>query len=259
VSVTSAIPIKSAGELAAMRRAAQVAAHALRDVCAAVRPGVTTRELDRIAEDRIRALGGVPSFLGYRGYPASICTSVNDQVVHGIPGRRALRAGEILSIDLGAEVDGFHGDLAVTVPVGEVEEPRRRLLAVTAESLEDGIAEVRPGAHLGDLGQAIQRRVERAGFSVVRDYAGHGVGRRLHEEPQVPNFGRRGVGLVLKRGMTLAIEPMVNMGGSDVVVEKDGWTVRTADGQPSAHFEHTVAVTEGGCEVLTRLPAEAPV
>jgi methionyl aminopeptidase len=254
-----AIPIKSADELAAMRRAAQAAAQALRDVCAAVRPGVTTRELDRIAEDRIRALGGVPSFLGYRGYPASICTSVNDQVVHGIPGRRTLRAGEIVSIDLGAEVDGFHGDLAVTVPVGHVDESRRRLLAVTAESLEDGIAAVRPGAHLGDVGAAIQRRVQRAGFSVVRDYAGHGVGRRLHEEPQVPNFGRPGVGLVLRPGMTLAIEPMVNMGGSDVVVEKDGWTVRTADGQPSAHFEHTVAVTDGGCEVLTRLPAEASV
>jgi methionyl aminopeptidase len=253
------IPIKSASDIAAMRRAAQVAARALRDVCAAVRPGVTTRELDRIAEDRIRALGGVPSFLGYRGYPASICTSVNDEVVHGIPGRRALRPGEILSIDLGAEVDGFHGDLAVTVPVGTVDESRQKLLAVTAEALEDGIAAVRPGARLGDVGAAIQRRVERAGFSVVRDYAGHGVGRRLHEEPQVPNFGRRGVGLALRPGMTLAIEPMVNMGGSDVVVERDGWTVRTADGQPSAHFEHTVAVTEDGCDVLTRLPAEASV
>ncbi|HLW48599.1 MAG TPA: type I methionyl aminopeptidase [bacterium] len=257
--MASPIPIKSAADVAAMRRAAQVAARALRDVCAAVRPGVTTRELDRIAEDRIRALGGVPSFLGYRGYPASICTSVNDEVVHGIPGRRALRAGEIVSIDLGAEVDGFHGDLAVTVPVGPVDEARRRLLAVTAEALEDGIAAVRPGARLGDVGAAIQGRVEQAGFSVVRDYAGHGVGRRLHEEPQVPNFGRRGAGLVLRPGMTLAIEPMVNIGGSDVVVERDGWTVRTADGRPSAHFEHTVAVTEGGCDVLTRLPAEAPV
>jgi methionyl aminopeptidase len=204
-------------------------------------------------------LGGVPSFLGYRGYPASICTSINDEVVHGIPGRRALRDGEIVSIDLGAEVDGFHGDLAVTLAVGTVGEPRRRLLAVTAEALEDGIAAVRPGARLGDVGNAIQRRVERAGFSVVRDYAGHGVGRRLHEEPQVPNFGRRGAGLVLRAGMTLAIEPMVNIGGSDVVVERDGWTVRTADGQPSAHFEHTVAVTEHGADVLTRLPAEASV
>jgi len=253
------ISIKTPAELAAMRRAAQVAARALRDVCAAVRPGVTTRELDRVAEDRIRALGGVPSFLGYRGYPASVCVSVNDEVVHGIPGRRPLREGEIVSLDLGAVVEGFHGDNAVTVPVGEIDEPRRRLLAVTAESLEEGIKAVRAGAYLGDVGAAIQRHVERAGFSVVRDFAGHGVGRRLHEEPQIPNFGRRGHGVVLRTGMTLAIEPMVNMGGPDVVMERDGWTVRTADGQPSAHFEHTVAVTETGADVLTRLPAEASV
>jgi methionyl aminopeptidase len=253
------ISIKTAAELAAMRRAAQVAARALRDVCAAVRPGVTTRELDRLAEDRIRALGGVPSFLGYRGYPASVCISVNDEVVHGIPSRRALREGEIVSLDLGALVEGFHGDNAVTVPVGEIDEPLRRLLAVTAESLDEGIKVVRAGAHLGDVGAAIQRHVERAGFSVVRDFAGHGVGHRLHEEPQIPNFGRRGTGVGLRAGMTLAIEPMVNMGGPEVVMERDGWTVRTADGRPSAHFEHTVAVTETGADVLTRLPAEASV
>jgi methionyl aminopeptidase len=253
------IPIKSAAEIAVMRRAAQIAARALRDVCAAVRPGVTTRELDRIAEDRIRAFGAVPSFLGYRGYPASVCVSVNDEVVHGIPGRRVLREGEIVSLDLGAVVDGFHGDTAVTVPVGAIDGPLRELLAVTEEALEAGIKAVRPGARLGDVGAAIQRRVERAGFSVVRDFAGHGVGRRLHEEPQVPNFGRRGTGVVLRPGMTLAIEPMVNMGGPDVVMERDGWTVRTGDGRPSAHFEHTVAVTETGADVLTRLPAEASV
>lgn len=257
--MADSIPIKSASEIAVMRRAAQVAARALRDVCAAVRPGVTTRELDKIAEDRIRTLGAVPSFLGYRGYPASVCVSVNDEVVHGIPGRRVLREGEIVSLDLGAEIDGFHGDNAVTVPVGAIDEPLRRLLAVTAEALEDGIRTVRPGARLGDVGAAIQRRVEAEGFSVVRDFAGHGVGRRLHEEPQVPNFGRRGTGVVLRAGMTLAIEPMVNMGGSDVVMERDGWTVRTADGRPSAHVEHTVAVTETGADVLTRLPAEASV
>lgn len=257
--MSAAISIKSPAEVAVMRRAAQAAALALRDVCAAVRPGVTTRELDRIAEDRIRALAGVPSFLGYRGYPASICASIEDEVVHGIPGRRVLRAGEIVSLDLGVELEGFHGDCAVTVPVGDVDEPRRRLLAVTAEALEVGIAAVRPGARLGDVGAAIQRYVERAGFSVVREYAGHGVGRRLHEEPQVPNFGRRGTGLVLRPGTTLAIEPMVNMGRPDVVVDRDGWTVRTADGRPSAHFEHTVAVTETGADVLTRLPAEASV
>jgi methionyl aminopeptidase len=259
MTIDRSIPIKSAAEIAVMRRAAQVAARALRDVCAAVRPGVTTRELDRVAEDSIRALGAVPSFLGYRGYPASVCVSVNDEVVHGIPGRRALREGEIVSLDLGAVVDGFHGDNAVTVPVGAVDEPLRRLLAVTAEALEEGIKAVRPVARLGDVGAAIQRHVERAGFSVVRDFAGHGVGQRLHEEPQVPNFGRRGTGIVLRPGMTLAIEPMVNMGGPEVVMERDGWTVRTADGRPSAHFEHTVAVTETGADVLTRLPAEASV
>jgi len=257
--MSESIPIKSPAEIAVMRRAAQAAARALKDVCAAVRPGVTTRELDRIAEDRIRALGAVPSFLGYRGYPASVCISVNDEVVHGIPGRRVLREGEIVSLDLGAAFDGFHGDTAVTVPVGAIDESLRQLLVVTEEALEEGIKVVRAGARLGDVGAAIQRRVARAGLSVVRDYAGHGVGRRLHEEPQVPNYGRRGTGVALRPGMTLAIEPMVNMGGSDVVVERDGWTVRTADGRPSAHFEHTVAVTETGADVLTRLPAEASV
>jgi methionyl aminopeptidase len=255
----STVPIKSRAEVAVMRRAAQIAARALRDVCAAVRPGVTTRELDRVAEDSIRAQGAVPSFLGYRGYPASVCISVNDEVVHGIPGRRVLREGEIVSLDLGAEVEGFHGDTAVTVPVGAIDDLRRRLLTVTAEALEEGIKVVRAGVHLGDVGAAVQRHAERAGFSVVRDFAGHGVGRRLHEEPQVPNFGRRGAGLVLRAGMTLAIEPMVNAGGPEVVMERDGWTVRTADGQPSAHFEHTVAVTDAGADVLTRLPAEASV
>lgn len=257
--MNESIPIKSKADLAVMRRAAQVAARALRDVSAAVRPGVTTRELDRIAEDRIRALGAVPSFLGYRGYPASLCVSVNDEVVHGIPGRRALRDGEIVSLDVGAEVEGFHGDLAVTVPVGPIDETLQRLLAAGAAALEEGIKTVRAGVHLGDVGAAIQRYVERAGFSVVREFAGHGVGRRLHEEPQVPNFGRRGAGVVLRPGMTLAIEPMINAGTAAVTIDRDGWTVRTADGRPSAHFEHTVAVTDAGADVLTRLPAEASV
>lgn len=257
--MNESIPIKSKADLAVMRRAAQVAARALRDVSAAVRPGVTTRELDRIAEDRIRALGAVPSFLGYRGYPASLCVSVNDEVVHGIPGRRALRDGEIVSLDVGAEVEGFHGDLAVTVPVGAIDEPLERLLAVGAAALEEGIKAVGAGVHLGDVSAAIQRYVERAGFSVVREFAGHGVGRRLHEEPQVPNFGRRGAGVVLRPGMTLAIEPMINAGTAAVTIDRDGWTVRTADGRPSAHFEHTVAVTDAGADVLTRLPAEASV
>ncbi len=253
------IVLKSPAELAVMRRACQVAAAALAAVTEAVRPGTTTRELDRIAEDRIRALGGVPSFLGYRGYPASLCVSVDDEVVHGIPGRRRLRSGQIVSLDLGAIVEGFHGDLAVTVPVGEIPEELRRLIQVSAASLEEGIRAVRPGGRLGDVSAAIQRHVERAGFSVVRDFAGHGVGRRLHEEPQVPNFGRPGNGVVLQPGMTLAIEPMVNVGGSDVTMDQDGWTVRTRDGKASAHFEHTVAVTEAGADVLTRLPADASV
>ncbi len=253
------IVLKSPAELAVMRRACQVAALALQNVAQSVRPGITTRELDRIAEERIRDQGGVPSFLGYRGFPASLCVSVNDEVVHGIPGRRRLKEGEIVSLDLGAIVDGFHGDLAVTVPVGDISEALAHLLRVTQEALEEGIRTVRPGGRLGDVSAAIQRHAERHGFSVVREFAGHGVGRRLHEEPQVPNFGRPGDGVVLQQGMTLAIEPMVNMGTSEVVVDPDGWTVRTRDRKPSAHFEHTVAVTERGADVLTRLPVEGSV
>jgi methionyl aminopeptidase len=253
------IVLKSPAEVAKMRRACEVAATALQAVVHAVGPGISTRELDRIAEDRIRALGGVPSFLGYRGYPASLCVSVTDEVVHGIPGRRRLREGEIVSLDLGALVEGFHGDLAVTVPVGKISPDSTRLLQVTAQALEEGIRAVRPGRHLGDVGAAIQRYVERHGFSVVRDFAGHGVGRSLHEEPQIPNFGRPGNGAVLRAGMTLAIEPMVNLGGPEVTVDPDGWTVRTKDHKASAHFEHTVAVTESGADVLTRLPADASV
>ncbi len=248
------IVLKSPAELAVMRRACQVAAQALQAVAEATRPGVITQELDRIAEDRIRKRGAVPSFLGYRGYPASLCVSVNDEVVHGIPGSRRLQEGEIVSLDLGALVEGFHGDLAVTMPVGKVSDPLARLLQVTAEALEEGIRAVRPGGRLGDVSAAIQRHAERHGFSVVRDFAGHGVGRRLHEEPQIPNFGRPGDGVILQPGMTLAIEPMVNMGTSEVTMDPDGWTVRTRDHKPSAHFEHTVAVTEQGVEVLTRLP-----
>jgi methionyl aminopeptidase len=254
-----AITVKSSEDLAAMRRAGRVAAQALQAVVDAVLPGTTTRELDQIAEDRIRALGGVPSFLGYRGFPASICTSVDDEVVHGIPGPRKLRAGEIVSLDLGAIVDGFHGDLAVTVPVGTVSAEVARLLQVTREALEVGIRAVRPDGHLGDVGAAIQRYVEAHGFSVVREFAGHGIGRRLHEEPQIPNFGRPGNGVVLRPGMTLAIEPMVNMGTSEVGMDPDGWTVRTRDHKPSAHFEHTVAVSKDGPVVLTGLSAERAV
>jgi methionyl aminopeptidase len=257
--VGPAIMVKSKEDLAAMRRAGQVAAQALQTVVEAVRPGVTTHDLDRIAEDRIRHLGGVPSFLGYRGFPASICTSVNDEVVHGIPGPRQLREGEIISVDLGAVVDGFHGDLAVTVPVGKVSDEVDRLLRVTREALAIGIRAVRPKGRLGNVSAAIQKYVEEHGFSVVREFAGHGIGRRLHEEPQIPNFGRPGNGVPLRPGMTLAIEPMVNMGTAEVMMDPDGWTVRTRDHKPSAHFEHTVAVGEDGPIVLTGLPTEGSV
>lgn len=253
------IVLKSPTDLEVMRRAGAIAARALASVAQAVRPGITTRELDRIAEDRIRQLGATPSFLGYRGFPASLCTSVGDEVVHGIPGARRLREGEIISLDLGAVLDGFHGDLAVTMPVGKVSPALARLLRVTAEALEIGIRAVRPGGHLGDVSAAIQRYVEAQGFSVVREFAGHGIGRHLHEEPQIPNFGVAGNGVALRPGMTLAIEPMVNMGSSEVEMDPDGWTVRTRDGKPSAHFEHTVAVGEEGPIILTGLPPAGSV
>lgn len=248
------IILKTADELERMRRAGRLAAEALAEVARAVRPGVTGTALDKVAEAFIRDRGGVPSFKGYRGFPASVCISVNDEVVHGIPNGRPLRDGVIVSIDLGAVVEGFHGDTAVTLPVGEVRPELRRLLAVARESLYKGIEAVRPGRSLGDVGAAVQRHAEAAGYSVVRDFAGHGIGRHLHEEPQVPNFGEPKTGAALRAGMTLAIEPMVNLGGYEVVMDGDGWTVRTRDGKPSAHFEHTVAVTEDGGEVLTAVP-----
>ena len=248
------IIVKSAAEVERMRRAGLLAAQALREVAQAVRPGATGVALDRLAEAFVRDHGGTPSFKGYRGFPASVCISVNDAVVHGIPNGRPLRDGEIVSIDLGAEVEGFHGDIAVTLPIGEVSPELQRLLRVAREALFKGIGAVRAGRHLGDIGAAVQRHAERGGYSVVRDFAGHGIGRHLHEEPQVPNFGDPGTGPLLRAGMTLAIEPMVNLGGPEVVVEGDGWTVRTRDGRPSAHFEHTVAVTPDGADVLTAMP-----
>lgn len=251
---TVMISVKSADQVARMRRAGVLAAQALREVAGAVRPGITGAQLDRIAEAFIRDRGGVPSFKGYRGFPGSICISVNDAVVHGIPDGRPLPDGAIVSLDLGVQVEGFHGDIAVTLPVGEVGRELRRLLAVTREALYKGIEAVRPGRRLGDVGVTIQVHAEGAGFSVVRDFAGHGIGRHLHEEPQVPNFGDPATGPVLRAGMTLAIEPMVNAGGAEVAMDPDGWTVRTRDGRPSAHFEHTVAVTAGGAQVLTAIP-----
>jgi methionyl aminopeptidase len=250
---TSLVVLKTPGDIARMRRAGRVAAEALREVARAAAPGVSTAHLDRLAETVIRDRGGVPSFKGYRGYPASICTSIDDEVVHGIPGPRILAEGEILSLDLGVRLGGFHADVAITVPVGEIPPEARRLIAITVTALDAGVAAARPGATLGDLSWAIQSVVEAAGFSAVRDFAGHGVGRALHEDPQVPNVGRPGTGPVLQVGMTLAVEPMVNLGEPDVVMDGDGWTVRTRDHSLSAHAEHTVAITERGPAILTGL------
>lgn len=246
------IVTKSPAELQIMREAGRITAAALRLVGEAVRPGVTTRELDAIAEAYIRSEGAAPAFKGYQGFPATLCTSPNDQVVHGIPGRTVLSEGDILSVDCGAIVDGYYGDSAVTFAVGTVSKETQRLLDVTAASLEAAIAQCRPGKRLSDVSHAVQTVVEAAGFSVVREYVGHGIGRAMHEEPQVPNYGSPGKGPQLRPGMVLAIEPMVNAGGYAVHSLEDGWTVVTDDGGMSAHFEHTVAVTEGDPLVLTK-------
>jgi methionyl aminopeptidase len=246
------IIIKTAEELALMREAGRIVALTLAALRSAVRPGVSTAELDALAEEMARQNGAVPSFKGYRGYPASLCASINEEVVHGIPNpRRMLREGDIVSLDFGAIYKGLQGDAAITVPVGQVSEVARRLLAVTEQALEVGIAETRPGNRLSDIGHAIQTYVEGHGFSVVRLYVGHGIGRAMHEEPNVPNFGLAGRGPVLKPGMVLALEPMVNVGDFGTVVLDDSWTVVTRDGSLSAHFEHTVAVTTNGPAVLT--------
>ncbi|MBM3957675.1 MAG: type I methionyl aminopeptidase [Gemmatimonadetes bacterium] len=217
----------------------------------AVAPGVKTRELDRLARREIGSHGATPSFLGYRGYPAAICVSINEEVVHGIPGDRAIEDGDIVSMDLGAVVDGFHADAATSVIAGSATAERTALLEAARTALTEGIAAARPGNRIGDVSAAIERAVESAGFSVVREYVGHGIGRNLHEPPQVPNYGPPGQGPLLKAGMTLAIEPMVNMGGWRTRALDDGWTVVTADGMPSAHFEHTVAITDEGPVILT--------
>jgi methionyl aminopeptidase len=242
----------SARELDRVRAASQVLADILEELRAMVRPGVTTADLDAHAEARVRAEGGVPAFKGYRGFPATLCTSVNSEVIHGIPSRaRVLREGDIISIDMGVKLDGFFGDAAITVPVGRVPEPVATLLRVTREALWLGIARARVGGRVSDIGHAVQAHVEAAGFSVVREFVGHGVGPSLHTEPQVPNYGEPGRGPRLKEGMVLAIEPMVNMGGPAVKVLRDGWTAVSADGSLSAHFEHTVAITADGPVALS--------
>ncbi len=245
------IILKSPQELAVMREAGRIVAQARRLVAEAIRPGVSTAELDALAEEHIIKAGATPAFKGYHGFPASICASVDDQVVHGIPGPRRLREGEIISIDLGAVYHGYVGDGAVTVPVGKVPGEVLRLLEATRLSLVEGIARAVPGNHLSDISHAVESYVVSRGYSVVRDFVGHGIGQQMHEEPQIPNYGPAGRGPILKEGMTLAIEPMVNLGGYEVFVEANGWTVRTRDGRPSAHFEETVAVTAEGPLVLT--------
>ncbi|TMK80654.1 MAG: type I methionyl aminopeptidase [Actinobacteria bacterium] len=237
---------KRAEELEKMRRAGRVVGETLQILQAAVKPGVTTQELDEIAEREIRARGAVPSFKGYRGFPATICTSINSEIVHGIPGQRALKAGDLIKLDCGAIVEGYHGDSAVTVPVGEVSQEALKLIETTDRSLQAGIAEAKAGNRIHDIGAAVQTTAEGAGFSVVREYVGHGIGRALHEDPPVPNYGKPGTGLKLEPGLVIAIEPMVNVGTFETRLLPDGWTVVTADGALSAHFEHTIAITENG-------------
>lgn len=246
------IVVKSEEEVSKIERACSIVALTLKELEQMVAPGLTTRDLEKRAEEVIASNGGTPAFKGYRGFPASICTSVNDQVVHGIPSpKRVLREGDIVSIDLGVIYDGFYGDAAVTVPVGEIVPGTRRLMEVTREALHAAIPEARDGARVSDIGNAVQRHAEAAGFSVVRSFVGHGIGKSLHEEPQIPNFGRPGRGPRLRSGMTLAIEPMVNAGRFEVRILDDGWTAVTVDGSISAHFEHTVLVTPEGGRPLT--------
>lgn len=245
------IVIKSPREIEVMREAGRLTAQTIEELKKLVAPGITTRELDESAARFIRAAGAVPGFLGYQGFPRNICASVNEQVVHGIPGSRRLKPGDIISLDIGVMHRGYWGDAAVTLPVGEVSPEARRLMQVTEASLYAGLEKVRPEARLTDIGNAVQSYVESHGFSVVREFVGHGIGQKMHEEPQIPNFGPPGKGPVLKPGMVLAIEPMVNTGTYHVKVLSDNWTVVTRDGKPSAHFEHTVAVGEDGPIILT--------
>jgi methionyl aminopeptidase len=243
---------KSAAEIERMGRSGQVVVRTIELIGEHVHPGVTTQELDELAEEFIRSHGGVPTFKGYRGYPASICTSPNSMVVHGIPGPYVLRDGDVLSVDVGVTLEGFVGDSAYTFAVGDISGDAQRLLDAGQAALSAGIEQARPGNHLSDIGHAVQATTEAAGFSVVRTLVGHGVGRQMHEDPQIPNFGEAGHGPVLQTGMTLAIEPMINAGAPGVYLHDDEWSISTEDESLSAHFEHTVAVTENGPRILTR-------
>jgi len=242
---------KTQEEIELIRTSSLLVAKTLAEVAKAIRPGVTTLELDRIAETFIRDNQAVPAFLNYNGFPNSLCISVNAQVVHGIPGNTELKDGDICSVDCGVLKDGFYGDSAFTFPIGEVDDKTMELLRVTRQSLYQGIEQAVAGQRIGDISAAVQQYAEAAGFSVVRELVGHGIGRHLHEKPEVPNYGKRGGGMVLKEGLVIAIEPMINMGTKSVVHERDGWTVRTADRKPSAHYEHTVAIRQGAADILS--------
>ena len=247
------VTIKSRRELEFMREAGKVVASVKRDLIDSIKPGMKTQELDDIAVECIQSMGAKPSFKGYLGFPRTICVSINEEIVHGIPGERVIQDGDLVSMDVGAVVGGFHGDSALTVGVGSISKEAENLMAVTETALDIGISKARNNARIGDVSHAIQTYIESKGLSVVRQYVGHGIGRALHEEPQIPNFGNLGTGPILRKGMVIAIEPMVNIGGWETEVMADNWTVVTADGSLSAHFEHTLAITDGDAEVLTRI------
>ncbi len=249
------INIKTGEEIEKMRMANRIVARTLVELKEMVREGTTTLELDKVAEEMLRKEGANPSFKGYRGFPNSLCASINSEVVHGIPCGRKLKSGDIISLDLGAEVEGYYGDAAVTYPVGRSSDEAEKLMRITRESLYEGIRQMCKGNRLSDISNAIQRHAEANGFSVVTAFVGHGIGTKPHEDPQVPNYGPPGQGVSLKKGMVLAIEPMVNAGGSQVMVLDDNWTVVTSDGRLSAHFEHSVAITENGPDILSELAA----
>ncbi len=252
------IAIKSAREIEHMRRAGELTAQARALAGQMVKPGVTTSEIDHEVQKFIEQHGATPSFLNYSGFPKSVCISVNDEVIHGIPGPRVLEDGDIVSIDVGAFLDGFHGDCAATFPCGHISEQAEQLINVTRQSFFEGIQNAKAGARISDISHAVQQYVEANGFSVVRDYVGHGVGRKLHEAPEVPNFGRPGHGARLQSGMTIAVEPMVNAGDWNIKVMKNKWTVKTVDGSLAAHYENTILITDGEPEILTRCQESSP-
>jgi methionyl aminopeptidase len=245
------INIKSPREIEIMRRSGKITSKTLTRLMQAAKPGVTTGELDKIADESIRSMGGIPTFVGYQGYPSAICTSVNDEVVHGMPGSRVLQEGDLLSIDIGTTLEGYVSDSAVTIAIGEVSPEAKRLMRVTQECLMHGIAQMQAGNHLGDIGHAVQLHAEANGYGVVRKLVGHGIGRKMHEDPQVPNYGNPGTGPVLRKGLVLAVEPMITEGTFEVATLEDGWTVVTEDGKLAAHFEHTIAITDQGPKILT--------